>query len=993
MATIVGAWLVFTGSAIVGGSPPTRFYPFEEIGCISGEAQLAYDSFGRLVVAQQGEFLVLNDTTWQKLWAENTTDINLRKVCRGPDGSLLYGAFGSWGVFEVGSDGVLHPRSLVPAECPPWVRANSFDRILCTETGVFFYGLSGVTFRDVAGRTQFFEVDDVACVYPLGDLVLVSTFDDGVMALDFVRGRVTRAEAEQIPQEIIVGMAGDGRNSALLATSSRHLLILQDGRFVAPAGAPCQLPGALSAVVALPDGGFAVSIVGLGVLFLERDGRVRGTLAGPEYSGIASLAVAEDGILWAVAEAGLLKIYYGQPYTIFGRASGLQVNWPQVISCGGRPIAASAGRIYELVPDGVLGVPRFRLIADPALFGAWGIEEVGGSLLVATGEGVFCQGDGGLQPVLSGLRAARLVKLDATTCLVIGADVIAVLRRSPGGWEECAARVPGVGYPYIVHAGSGSAWVELGLNRVARIDLDNGRVRVRLLEDFPGTEPCWVNVSILGKTAVFCGSWSEPLLLDEQSLAPVAEPALRRLLADAPRRIQRLHQDDRGILWVSHDRGMMRADMRDGCWYLDPRTFAGINGPTPLIRSLPGGDVWVSTGSLLYRLRPYASLTRWTPPVPVLVSVRNGRTNSTIPLKRRLEGDLGQFTYAEKSLQLQFFSGTYGATRPSSYEYRFGDGAWRPSPTGSSILLSDLTEGKYEIEVRTVDDMGSAGPATSLRFEIDAPWYRSWVAYALYPVFLTAGVIGVHRLSVRRARRRQEELEREVAERTGELRTTMERLNEETQTNATLAERNRLAAEIHDSLEQGFTGLSLQLETTAGLPDCPPPVQSGLAAALSMVGYCRKEIRHAIQGLHSPILGSEDLGTAISQIVRQLVPPIVHTAVRIEGPVRRIDPATEHHLLRIAQEALANVVKHAGAKRVEVVLHFGATTLSLVVCDDGCGFDPESVATAGRFGLPSFRNRAAKIGGMVRIASRPGEGTTICVDVPLPAPKDEERNP
>jgi signal transduction histidine kinase len=984
-----------SGLADSGGSPPTRFFPFEEIGCFSRGAQLAYDGFGRLVVAQRGEFLVLNDTTWQKLWAENKADINLNEVCRGPDGSLLYGAFGSWGVFDVDPAGGLHPRSLVPLDSPPWVRSNRFERILCTEAGVFFYGMSGVVFRDKAGRTQYFELKGVACVYPLGDMMLVSTFDDGVLALDLAHGRVARAEGKRVPRRVVVAMAGDGRSSALLAISSRHLLILQDGQFVPPVGAPIQLPGALTAVVALPDGGYAVSVVGFGVLFLESDGSLRGSLSGPEYSGVTELALAERGILWAVAETGLLKIHYGQPYTVYGRASGLRVDWPQVATRRGCPIVASAGRIYELIPDGPLGVPRFRDIQTPALYGVWGIAELGDSLLVGTGDGVFCvEDDDGITPILTGLRASRLVALDATTCLVVGANEIAALRRGPGGWVECAARAPGVGYPYIVHAGPVSAWLELGLNRVARIDLDEGRVRVRLLEEFPGVEPCWVNVSIVGGTAVFCGSWSEPLMLDERSLAPVAEPALRRLFAESPRRIQRLHRDDRGALWVSHDRGILRAEERDGRWLLDTRTYAGVNGPTPLIRSLPGGDVWVSTGSMLFRLRPYDPPARLEQPEPVLVSLRNGRTNSTIPLAGRPKGDLGRFTYAENSLQFQFFSGSYGTMRPSTYEFRFGDGAWRPSATGSLVLLPDLPEGQYRLQVRTNDDMGSAGPVASFRMEIGAPWYRSWFAYVLYPILVAGLVVGVHRFSVRRARRRQAELENQVDERTGELRAAMDRLQLETQTNATLAERNRLAGEIHDSLEQGFTGLAMQLETTAGLPGCPPTVRSGLDAALAMVGYCRKEIRHAIQGLHSPTLGADDLATALKRIVRQTGRTAGQASVRVEGTPHRIDPATEHHLLRIAQEALANAVKHSGATSIEVLLRFDAAALELSVRDNGCGFDPESVASGlqGRFGLPSFRNRAAKIGGTVHIASRQGAGTTIHVRVPHQHMTETKRN-
>jgi signal transduction histidine kinase len=347
-------------------------------------------------------------------------------------------------------------------------------------------------------------------------------------------------------------------------------------------------------------------------------------------------------------------------------------------------------------------------------------------------------------------------------------------------------------------------------------------------------------------------------------------------------------------------------------------------------------------------------------------------------------GELGRFAHSANSLQLDFFAGSYAAVRPFSYEYRLDDREWQRVTTGSSVLLSDLHEGHYDLAVRTVDGDGTAGPATGFRLEIAPPWYRRWYAFASYPLLAAGLMLGVQRLAVRRARRRQIELERQVTERTGELNIAMERLEQVTMTSATLAERNRLAVEIHDSLEQGFAGLSLQLETTAGLPGCPPPVKSGLTSALNMVAFCRDEIRHAVQGLHSPVLDSVDLGAALKQIATQLVPLADFATIRVEGTPRPTDPATEHHLLRIAQEAIANVVKHAEARRLEIILAYEADGIRLCIRDDGKGFDPEAVrrGPGGHFGLPSFRSRAGKIGGSVRIDSRREAGTTITVRVP-----------
>lgn len=227
-------------------------------------------------------------------------------------------------------------------------------------------------------------------------------------------------------------------------------------------------------------------------------------------------------------------------------------------------------------------------------------------------------------------------------------------------------------------------------------------------------------------------------------------------------------------------------------------------------------------------------------------------------------------------------------------------------------------------------------------------------------------------------------LRRRVAQRTRELRATMEKLQHETQAAATFAERNRLAGEIHDSLEQGFSGVIFQLDTTAKHAAATPELKAGLTLARNMLAFSRNEVRHAVWDLQSPVLENSDLGTALRRIVAELTPDSVQTTVAVEGEVRRISPAVEHHLLRIAQEAIANCAKHAAAGHLDLVLAFSAEGLRLGLRDDGRGFDPEQVLAGGlgHFGLRSLRGRARKVQGRLSITSAPGRGTLVEVQVP-----------
>jgi signal transduction histidine kinase len=231
-------------------------------------------------------------------------------------------------------------------------------------------------------------------------------------------------------------------------------------------------------------------------------------------------------------------------------------------------------------------------------------------------------------------------------------------------------------------------------------------------------------------------------------------------------------------------------------------------------------------------------------------------------------------------------------------------------------------------------------------------------------------------------------LRRRVEQRTHELRETMAKLQKETQISATLAERDRLAGEIHDSLEQGLSAIVMQMEAAAKHIDQPERVGRYLTMARNMAGFSRTEVQHAVWDLQSPLLQNADLSTALRRIAEEISAgdvPLV--TVEITGKARQLPSSVEHHLLRIGQEAITNAVKHANPKAIRVHLDYGEANLTLTVRDDGCGFDPKTVASgSGHFGLEGLRTRARKLKGELTISSEPGRGTSIEVAVPFANP-------
>jgi signal transduction histidine kinase len=232
-----------------------------------------------------------------------------------------------------------------------------------------------------------------------------------------------------------------------------------------------------------------------------------------------------------------------------------------------------------------------------------------------------------------------------------------------------------------------------------------------------------------------------------------------------------------------------------------------------------------------------------------------------------------------------------------------------------------------------------------------------------------------------------DELEKHVKDRTEQLNQQISaRKESELQFKGVLGERTRLAQELHDTLEQTLTGIALQMDTASRLLGKRPEEAGGhLKLARSLVGQGQVEVRRSVWDLRSRALEQLDLAGAISATGRQLTDGTgVRVTVSAKGCVRRLPVLIEDNLLRIAQEALTNVIKHSGAKSAGIHLAYDSDKVVLEIKDDGRGFAAENRAgpTSGHFGLLGISERVKRINGRVAILSACNEGATVRVEIP-----------
>ena len=197
-------------------------------------------------------------------------------------------------------------------------------------------------------------------------------------------------------------------------------------------------------------------------------------------------------------------------------------------------------------------------------------------------------------------------------------------------------------------------------------------------------------------------------------------------------------------------------------------------------------------------------------------------------------------------------------------------------------------------------------------------------------------------------------------------------------------ERARIAREIHDTLAQGLTGIALHIEGAMNhLETDPERARERLGRALAMSRESLEEARRSVQNLRAAPLEGRPLGEALGALARRFTSETgIRVPVRLAGGGDRALPlAVEAELFRIAQEALANVRRHAGAAEASLSLETAGDAARLVVKDDGRGFDTR--AGTGGHGIPGMRERARLLGGGLRITSHPGRGTTLTAWAPL----------
>jgi len=615
-------------------------------------------------------------------------------------------------------------------------------------------------------------------------------------------------------------------------------------------------------------------------------------------------------------------------------------------------------------------------LSDPRARGdlAWVHRDARGRILFGGMDGSWVLEDGRVRPLPMPPGVGRsngglptdvpngLIS-DATGALWLSVVRRPVYRYANGRWDAPAG-LPDRPPVAMASDTQGHVWLGYPDNRLFRVDSAapervvelHGLAVGNLLALTPHGDRLWI------------GGDSGIAMLDGQGLHAFAAQDRGALSG-----VSGIVQARSGDLWLNAVNGISQfpagevdAALRDPAHPMQGARYDyddGKSGEPPMMRPLPtlvegsDGRLWFSASNGLAVLDPTRIIHNAVVPPVVIEDVQSqGRSHPATP----------GLVLPEHTTELRIAYTALSLRIPERVAFRVRlqgvDADWQDVGHRREATYTQLSPGDYLFEVRASNDDGVWNDAgASLRFRIEpAFWQTRWFA-ALCAVAALAALWGLHRLRLAQASARMQ-----------------------ARLDARLAERERIARELHDTLMQGFHGLMLRFQTATERIPRELPARALMDAALDRADAVLVEGRHRLLDLRRE--EQPPLGPALAEAGEALA---VHQAAEFGlvevGSARALRPDIGDAFLRIGIEALANAFRHARARRIEVELGYGDDLLRLRVRDDGAGMEAAVLAAGrrpGHWGLTGMRERADQIGATLTLWSRPGAGTELELQLP-----------
>jgi len=677
-----------------------------------------------------------------------------------------------------------------------------------------------------------------------------------------------------------------------------------------------------------------------------------------------------DGSLWFGGSQGIERLRDGM-FATYSTVQGLpsDSNGPVYVDSGGRTwFAPLSGGLYWLKDKRVGQIKIGGLEHDVVYSIGGGKNEVwvgrqrgGLTLLTASGDSfsarTYTQVDGLAQNSVYSVHRNRDGTVWAGT---VSAGVSRLANGRFTNFSE-ANGLPANTINSIVEGFEGTMWfaTPAGLasfanghwvNRLAQDGLPASNVRT-IFEDTKHV--LWVATS-MGLAYLSAGQIFLPQKLPEslrEQIYGVAEDGMGSLWFTTSDHVLQVNRD-RLLKGVLEETDVQSYAMSDGLLGVE-----GVGRDRTMI-SDQTGRIWVSLNLGLSVADPKVVLDNSVPVVVRVDSMSAGGNDIDLMSRPRLAAGIQGiiFNYAGTNLAV-----------PERIRFRYklngSDGGWSDIVSSRGVTYNNLGPGSYLFRVVASSSNGLwNGPETTVAFTIKPAFWQTWWFRLACVAVVVLAIIALYYLRIYQLTKR---LNLRFQER--------------------LAERTRIAQDLHDTLLQGVLSASLQLDVAEDQLPEDSPVKPLLKRVLQLIRNVTEEGRNALRGLRTAEGDNRSLEMAFSRVRHEFtLDEKVGYRVIANNIARPVRPIIRDEVYRIGREALVNAFVHAQANSIEVEVEYGSRHLRVLVRDDGRGIDPQVLNSGreGHWGLPGMRERSEGIGARLKLRSRMGAGTEVELTVP-----------